>query len=86
MVNGAFKLAARTDDFGLERRDARFEFLYGEGIEILAAERADGIVGTFRKDFLVIHAPNVDPNVAAVNKRAAGCGANGGMVWRNCPR
>ena len=78
MVNGAFKLSSSADDLGLERHDARVEFLYREGIEILACERYDGIVGASRQDFLAIHGCSVDPNGAAVNKRRAAMYANGG--------
>jgi hypothetical protein len=78
MVNGAFKLSSSADDLGLERDDPRLEFLHREGIEILTTEREDGIVGTSRQDFLVIHGCNVDPNGAAVNKRRAAMHANGG--------
>ena len=84
MVNGAFKLSSNADDLGLERHDARVEFLHREGIEILACERGDGIVGTSRQDFLLIHAPNVDPNGSAVNNAARQCSERGNM-WRNCP-
>jgi len=85
MVNGAFKLSSNADDLGLERDDAGFEFFHREGIEILATERDDGIVGTSRQDFLAIHAPIVDPNAAAVNNAARQCSERG-KVWRNCQR
>lgn len=68
MVNGAFKLSSSADDLGLERDDPRFEFLHREGIEILATERDDGIVGAPRQDFLAIHGHSVDPIGSAVNK------------------
>jgi hypothetical protein len=78
MVNGAFKLSSNTDDLGFEGGDARLEVFYREGIEILACERGDGVVGTSRQDFLAVHGCNVDPIRTSVNKRGARFGANGG--------
>jgi hypothetical protein len=84
MVNGAFKFSSGADDLGLERHNARVELLHREGIEILATERDDGIVGTLRQDFLAIHGHSVDPNGSAVNNAARQCSERG-KVWRNCP-
>jgi hypothetical protein len=46
MVNGTFNLSSNTGHLGLERRDPRVQLLDGKGIEILARQCDDGIVGT----------------------------------------
>jgi hypothetical protein len=80
MVNGGFNLSSSTNDFGFERGDARVEILDRKGIEILAAEQGDGIVGAAGQDFLRVHAPKVDPKGSAVNKpRWGGTGEQGNL-------
>jgi len=55
-------------DLGLKRLDPLFEFFDGHRIEVLARERDQRIVGFAREEIFEIHAPNVDPRAASVNK------------------
>jgi len=68
MVNGEFYFAARANDLCLERRDPGVQFLDGQAVQILRAERRGGIGGLAGQDVVEIHGGNVDPRRTPVNK------------------
>jgi len=74
MVNGALGMFTDALDLGFERGDARVQLLDRKGIEILAAERDEGIVGTSGQEIVCIHVQSVDRFGLAVNKRSGETG------------
>ena len=55
MVNGAFNLLSNARYFGLQRGDPRPEVFDGKRIEILAAERDEGIVDAAGQEIVRFH-------------------------------
>jgi hypothetical protein len=55
MLNGAFNLSSDARYLGFQRDDPRFEFLDGKGIEILARQCCDRIVGAAGQIFFRAH-------------------------------
>ncbi len=64
-------------DLGLQRGDARAQFLDRQGIEILARQHRDGVVAAARQNIVGIHAPSVDRMARDVNKRGIYRGRTG---------
>jgi hypothetical protein len=69
VVNGSLDLKSNPPDLGFERGDARPQFLNRKGIEILASQCGERIVGAFREEIVRFHRQKVDPKRRAVNKR-----------------
>jgi NADPH:quinone reductase len=80
MVNGAFNLSSNASQLGFQRGDAGVEFLDREGIEILARQRGDGVVGALGQEIVRIHGHSVDPYRSPVNKAHPWVSTNGGCV------
>ena len=55
MVNGAFNLSSNARYLGFQPGDAGLQFLDREGIEILARQRGDGIVGAAGQVIVLAH-------------------------------
>ena len=72
MVNDASDFFFYPDDLGFQRGDTRIELLDRKGIEVLAAERDEWIVGAPGQEIFRIHVPKVDPKRPGVNKPRAG--------------
>lgn len=68
MIHGGGATCAAADDLGLQRPDARVEFVDGEGIEILPRERRQRLVRPRGKSFFLGHVRIVDRARRAVNK------------------
>ncbi len=71
MVNGVFELPAGAGNLGLQPGDAPFQFGHGERIEILTAERDEGIVVSLGQEIVCVHNDKVDRKIPAVNKPGA---------------
>ncbi len=68
MVNGMFEFSAGAGHLGFEQGDSGLQLGDGKRIEILAAERGDGIVASPGQEFFRIHIRKVDRKIRAVNK------------------
>lgn len=68
MVNGMINFCTTSDDFGLERRDARVQLINRQAIEIVARELRERVIGSARENFFSVHAANVDRSAQQVNK------------------
>jgi hypothetical protein len=55
MINCGLDLSSDTGDLGLEGFDTRMQLFDRKGVEILAAERDERVVGAAGKDFFRIH-------------------------------
>jgi NADPH2:quinone reductase len=68
---GAVHVRLDAGDLGLQALDARLQFVDRERIEVLLAERDQGVVGLAREQLFEVHQGSVDPPHRQVNKRAA---------------
>lgn len=68
MVNGALQFGLAPFDFTMERGNPGFQFVDGKMIDILPGELLHRIVGALREKIVGLHAHNVDPGGAHVNK------------------
>jgi hypothetical protein len=84
MVNGMVELPACPGNLGFEPGDAPFQLGNGQGIEILAAERNDGIVIAFGQEFVRVHVGKVDRKFPAVNKPGPPFCSNRIKLWSAC--
>ena len=84
MVNGAFEFSARAGNLGFEPGDATLQLGDGKRIEILAAERGDGIVASLGQEFVGVHISKVDRKSSAVNKADAPFCSDRVKSWSAC--
>ena len=70
MINRTIDPCPGANDFGLEQRNARVEFVHREGVEVLPGELRQKVVRRPGLDIVEIHTCKVDPFGDAVNKPA----------------